>query len=81
MTGLNAVERKFVHNRRVDMVQVRKISAKDAKAAIGSNMGLLVCIYDDVKFNSGAHLEGAIPMSEFEKLKPDLTKDTNIIFY
>lgn len=63
------------------MVEVRKISANDAKGLVESNMGLLVCIYDDAKFNSGAHLDGAIPMSEFEKIKPDLSKDTNIIFY
>lgn len=63
------------------MAEVRKISAHDAKGLVASDMGLLICIYDDTKFNSGAHLEGAIPMSEFEKIKPDLNKDTNIIFY
>lgn len=58
-----------------------RISAVDAKALVDSDMGLLVCIYDDKKFNSGAHLDGAVPMSAFEKLKPDLDKETNIIFY
>lgn len=48
---------------------------------VENGMGLLVCIYDDIKFNSGAHLEGAIPMSEFEKMKPDLDEDTRIVFY
>lgn len=63
------------------MVELKKVSAKDAKAVVDSDMGLLVCIYDDNKFNSGAHLEGAIPMSAFDKMKPDLGKDANIIFY
>ena len=63
------------------MAELKRISATDAKAVVDSDMGLLVCIYDDIKFNSGAHLEGAIPMSEFEKIKPDLDRDANIIFY
>lgn len=63
------------------MATVKRISATDAKEQIDQNLALLICIYDDAKFNSGAHLEGAIPMSEFIKMKPDLAKDTQIIFY
>ncbi len=63
------------------MATVNRVSAIDAKAQVDQDLALLVCIYDDVKFNSGAHLEGAIPMSEFTKMKPDLSKDTHIIFY
>lgn len=63
------------------MATISKISAIEAKSKTSDGLALLVCIYDDAKFNSGAHLEGAIPMSEFEKLKPDLSKDSNIIFY
>lgn len=63
------------------MTAVNRISAQDAKARVDANLSLLVCIYDDDKFNSQAHLEGAIPMSEFLKIKPDLSKDTDIIFY
>jgi len=64
------------------MAAYTRISAPNAKSMIESGLGLLVCVYDDEKFNSGSkHLEGAIPMSEFEKLKPDLDKDTRIIFY
>ncbi len=58
-----------------------RISAADARSRTSAGLSLLVCIYDDDKFNSQAHLEGAIPMSEFLKMKPDLAKDTNIIFY
>ncbi len=63
------------------MTIVSRVSAKNAKKKVDENQSLLVCIYDDDKFKSQAHLEGAIPMSEFLKLKPDLSKDTSIIFY
>ncbi|WP_300457884.1 hypothetical protein [Desulfobacula sp.] len=63
------------------MTTLNRISAADAKKKVTANLSLLVCIYDDDKFNTQAHLEGAIPMSEFLKLKPDLAKDTGIIFY
>ncbi len=59
----------------------KRISAADAKVRTETGLSLLVCIYDDEKFNSQAHLEGAIPMSEFLKMKPDLAMDTEIIFY
>ncbi len=63
------------------MTTLNRISAADAKSRIDASMSLLVCIYDDDKFNSGAHLEGALPMSKFLKMKSDLAKDTDIIFY
>ncbi|WP_022667859.1 rhodanese-like domain-containing protein [Desulfospira joergensenii] len=63
------------------MTRIHRISAQEAKAAVDSGLSLLVCIYDDDKFKAQAHLAGAIPMSEFEKMKPDLSKDTSIIFY
>lgn len=63
------------------MTDVKRISAAEAKSRIASGLSLLVCIYDDEKFASQAHLEGAIPMSEFLKMKPDLGLDTDIIFY
>ena len=63
------------------MAGFERISAADAKKAVDSGQALLVCIYDDDKFKSQAHLSGAIPMSEFNKLEPDLSLDSNIIFY
>lgn len=63
------------------MTGVNRISATDAKARVDSKLSLLVCIYDDEKFQSQAHLEGAVPMSAFLKMKPDLDMDTDIIFY
>jgi hypothetical protein len=63
------------------MAALRKVSAADAKQLVDSGMALLVCIYDDDKFRNTAHLEGAIPMSEFLRMKPDLALDTRIIFY
>ena len=65
----------------VFMTQVHKISAADARQAVNDGMALLVCIYDDDKFRDTAHLEGAVPMSAFLKMKPDLSLDTRIIFY
>lgn len=63
------------------MTNVNRISAADAKANVDAKLSLLVCIYDDDKFQSQAHLEGAIPMSAFLEMKPDLATDTDIIFY
>lgn len=63
------------------MTTPKRISAADARARVSSGLSLLVCIYDDEKFQAKAHLEGAIPMSAFEKMKPDLSMDTDIIFY
>jgi hypothetical protein len=60
---------------------IKRISAAEAKDARDAGLALLVCIYDDDKFNRQAHLEGAIPMSEFLRMKPDLSKETSIIFY
>lgn len=65
----------------VFMAQLTRISATDAKSLVDGSLALLVCIYDDAKFQSHAHLEGAIPMSRFLEMKPDLAKDTDIIFY
>jgi hypothetical protein len=63
------------------MAGVNRISATDTKARIDAGLSLLVCIYDDEKFYSQAHLEGAISMNDFLKMKPDLDKGTDIIFY
>lgn len=63
------------------MTNVQRVSAPEAKKMVDQDTAFLVCIYDDNRFKSQAHLEGAIPMSEFLKMKPDLSKDTNIIFY
>ncbi len=63
------------------MTRVNRISAAEAKTRVESGLALLVCIYDDEKFHSQAHLEGAVPMSEFLKMKPDLSRETDIIFY
>ncbi len=63
------------------MPTAKRVSAQEAKARVNSGGSLLVCIYDDEKFASQAHLEGAMPMSEFLKMKPALPLDTDIIFY
>lgn len=63
------------------MTKENRISAANAKSRREAGLSLLVCIYDDDKFYSQAHLEGAIPMSEFLKMTPDLPRTTDIIFY
>ena len=63
------------------MTTPKRISAADARKRTGAGLSLLVCIYDDDKFYGQAHLDGAMPMGEFLKIKPDLAKDTSIIFY
>jgi hypothetical protein len=63
------------------MTTAKRIPAAEAKSRIDAGLSLLVCIYDDEKFYNQAHLEGAIPMSEFLRMKPDLGKLTDVIFY
>ena len=63
------------------MSTAKRVSAQEAKALVNSGASLLVCIYDDEKFAIQAHLEGAMPYSEFLKMKPTLGRDTDIIFY
>ena len=63
------------------MTTAKRISAKEARALVKGGLSLLVCIYDDDKFYSQAHLDGAIPMSEFLKMKPNLPRSADIIFY
>lgn len=63
------------------MATLTRISATETKARIDTGLALLVCIYDDDRFQAQAHLEGAIPMSKFLEMKPGLSKDADIIFY
>jgi D-Tyr-tRNAtyr deacylase len=63
------------------MATLTRISAAETKARIDNGLALLVCIYEDDRFQSQAHLEGAIPMSKFLEMKPGLAKDADIIFY
>ena len=63
------------------MAELNRISAQEARKKVMSQEALLVCIYDDAKFRDSAHLEGAIPLSEFEKYLPDMSKDQQGIFY
>ena len=63
------------------MTTENRISAADAKSRGEAGRSLLVCIYDDDKFHSQAHLERAVPMSEFLRMKPDLPQSTEVVFY
>ena len=59
----------------------RRISVQDTRTKRQSSAPpLLVCIYPNEKWHE-ANLEGSIGMEEFEKLKPSLPRDREIIFY
>ena len=56
------------------------ISADDAYRKTISGEALLVCAYDDERFEK-FNLEGAISFREFESMVPGLARDREIIFY
>lgn len=56
------------------------ITADDAYKKAMSGEALLVCAYDDERFEK-FNLEGAISFREFEALVPALARDREIIFY
>ena len=63
------------------MTDVKRVSPEEARESVISGASLLVCAYgDDAKFRK-YHLEGAIPLSEFKKILPDLDRETQILFY
>lgn len=63
------------------MASERLISVAEAQEHVTAGTGMLVCAYDsDDKFNN-AHLEGAIPLSEFKARTGEISADREIIFY
>ena len=63
------------------MPQIDFIDARDAFTQIKNSSALLVCAYErDDKFHR-LHLEGAMPLSEFQSIASTLSKDTELIFY
>lgn len=63
------------------MVEVPRISAQEARARVASGQGLLVCAYEEPEKFASLHLEGAISIQEFRRLRPSLAKEREIIFY
>jgi len=63
------------------MSPIALIEARDAFEHVKSNSALLICAYEsDEKFNK-LHLDGAIPLSEFQSLSATVKKDKELIFY
>jgi hypothetical protein len=63
------------------MSTVNRVSPAEVRRKLEAGQALLVCAYEsDTKFQRVA-LEGAIPFSEFQKRKPSLPSDFEIIFY
>ncbi|MGI9537712.1 MAG: ArsR family transcriptional regulator [Desulfocapsaceae bacterium] len=63
------------------MSSVALIEAHDAFEHVKNNGALLICAYEsDEKFHK-LHLDGAIPLSEFQSLSDTMTKDKELIFY
>ncbi|MEX0704075.1 MAG: rhodanese-like domain-containing protein [Planctomycetales bacterium] len=64
------------------MADVARISPKEAKQHLSAEPGaLLVCAYDDPEKFRQNHLEGSIPLDEFESRADSLDKDRELIFY
>jgi rhodanese-related sulfurtransferase len=63
------------------MFDVALISAIEAHQHAADGSALLVCAYEsDRKFHN-VHLEGAIPLSEFQTQLATIDRDKEIIFY
>jgi hypothetical protein len=63
------------------MVEVPRITPEEARAKVSSGQALLVCGYEEPEKFAAMHLEGAISIHEFRKMRPTLHKDREIIFY
>jgi hypothetical protein len=63
------------------MVEVPRITPEEARAKVQSGQALLVCGYEEPEKFAAMHIEGAISIQEFRKLRPTLSKDQEIIFY
>jgi hypothetical protein len=63
------------------MPEVRRISAEEARRAVTSGNALLVCAYEQDEKCSQIALEGAIPLSQFERQAASLPKEREVIFF
>jgi hypothetical protein len=78
-TGGDLRKRSF--EKEVDMPEVGRISVQEAREKVTDGQATLVCAYEqDEKCNQIA-LEGAIPLSRFQKLAPSLPKEQEVIFF
>ena len=63
------------------MSPITLIEPKDAFEHVKNSAALLICAYDsDEKFHK-LHLDGAIPLSEFQSMSATVDKNKEMIFY
>jgi hypothetical protein len=63
------------------MSEAVRITPEEARRKVLAGEALLVCGYDsDEKFGL-MRLEGAIPLSEFERQLPQLARTQEVVFY
>jgi rhodanese-related sulfurtransferase len=63
------------------MQEVPRVTLEEIYPKLRSGEAILVCAYDDdAKFRRN-RLKGAIPLAEFNSLRPTLPQDREIVFY
>jgi hypothetical protein len=63
------------------MVEVERITAKEAREKVSSGRALLICAYESPETYATMNLEGSISIQEFRKRRSSLPRDTELIFY
>jgi hypothetical protein len=63
------------------MVEVERITAREAHEKVSAGKALLICAYEDTLDCAIMRLEGSISIQEFRKKRPTLPLDTELIFY
>jgi rhodanese-related sulfurtransferase len=58
-----------------------RIEPREARRKVEAGEALLVCAYDSREKFDQNHLEGAIPLQEFESQVDTIPKDREIFFY
>ena len=61
--------------------QVERVEAQAARDLVQAGKALLVCAYNSDEKFAKVKLEGAIPLSEFNKRLATLDKESLVIFY
>jgi hypothetical protein len=63
------------------MNEVPRVNPQEVYPKLRSGEALLVCAYDsDARFRQ-VHLEGAMSLEEFNSIRPNLSRDREIVFY
>lgn len=63
------------------MSDITRVDAVEVRAQLQAGDALLVCAYEsDAKFQAN-NLEGAMSLTEFQSLVPNLDKNKELVFY